>query len=218
MMKKGKYGVALGIVAAAALVFGILKMPTLVVLILAYALLAEKDDWLTRQSLYAFVLTVSYYVIDLIISGGFGALSGVFGWLDFYRLQQFTSGAQVVLQTALYILLIAASILALVRVLNNKDAGIPLVSKLVDLATGAAPTPKPIPATKPNAVQPMHAPVPQPVAAPMSAPIPQPVPQPAPAPAPQPASPVPRVSGWLCGCGTHNDGNFCVSCGQRKQL
>ncbi len=213
-MKKGKYGVALGIVAAAALAFGILKMPTLVVLILAYALLAEKDEWLTRQTLYAFMLTVSYYLIDLVLSGGFAALVGVLGWLRFYRLLEFTSGAQVVLQTALYILLIAASILALVRVLKNKDAGIPLVSKLVDLAMGVAPTPKPVSTPTPT---PAPQPIPVPKPSPIPAPVPQTVPKPTPVPVPQPVSSAPAMSGWQCVCGAQNDGNFCVGCGQRKQ-
>ncbi len=226
-MKKGKYGVAHGVVAAAALAFAILKMPTLVALVLAYALLAEKDEWLNRQTLYAFILSVSYYLIDLVISGGFGALTRVIGWFRFYRLLEFASGAQVVLQTALYILLIAACVLALVRVVKGKDAGIPLVSKLVDLATGTPTPPKPKPAPQPTPApvpQPMPAPVPQPVPAPIPQPVPAPIPQPVPAPhpasVPQPvsATPIAVMPGWQCGCGTHNDGNFCVSCGQKRPL
>lgn len=129
-MKKGKFGLSLAAIAIIAFGFTILRQPTAVLLVCGFALLAEKDEWLNRQVLQALLLTLVYYLVDLVAGWIFGVLSRFFDWVKLYRVVETISKVDLFIGSVLYLGLIGLSIFAIVRLLSDKEAGLPLISKL----------------------------------------------------------------------------------------
>ena len=73
-MGKSKYGINLAFVAVLCLIFAILHQPLLVVLICAYSVLFEKNEWLNKHVLYTLIIMVCYMLVQFILSGTFGFL------------------------------------------------------------------------------------------------------------------------------------------------
>ena len=59
-MTKGKFGISTTAVAVIAFAFAALRQPVAVLLICGFALLAERDEWLNKQTLQSLLLTVTY--------------------------------------------------------------------------------------------------------------------------------------------------------------
>lgn len=82
-MTKGKFGLSLAAIAVIAFVFTALRQPQSVLLIAGFALLAEKDEWLNKQSMQALLLTVTYYLAALAADWGLAAWAGSSdGWMS----------------------------------------------------------------------------------------------------------------------------------------
>ena len=65
-MTKGKFGLSLSAIAVIAFAFAALRQPTVVLLICGFALLAEKDEWLNKQTMQALLATIIYYLVILV--------------------------------------------------------------------------------------------------------------------------------------------------------
>ena len=89
-MKKGRFGVSLTAIAAIAFLFTALRQPQSVLLVVGFALLAEKDEWLNRQVLQALLLTIAYYLAAMILDWIFGGISKFFGYFGVYIIQNTT--------------------------------------------------------------------------------------------------------------------------------
>ncbi|MDD2955954.1 MAG: hypothetical protein PHD67_06530 [Oscillospiraceae bacterium] len=188
-MTKGKYGIAPAAVAALAFVFAILDMPLAGVLLMAYAVLAEKDEWLIRQTLQALILSLASSILQMLIGAVFVTLAGaVDQW--FYDFSSVLYGVNNVLCNLVSILVFILAILGIIKAIKGSDTGIPLLNGLAAKATGAV-----IASAKPA-----KAPAPAP-----AAPV-----------APEaPAAPV--AEGWTCSCGKVNgEGQFCMQCGKPR--
>lgn len=223
-MTKGKFGLNLAAIAILAFVLGFFELSIALVLLVGFAALAEKDEWLTRQTLQALFLYLGYKVVVVVVGWFFSLLNEVFSWFSAIGVMNVFSDIHDVFSLILYILFLLLTILAIVNLLRKKDAGIPLASHLADYAMGIIKI-KPVPQYTPPA-----APVyPQPVqpAAPAASYYQQPVQPAAPAPEAAPAAPVAPVApiipeapvappGWTCSCGRENNGNFCMSCGNPR--
>jgi hypothetical protein len=131
-MTKGKFGLSLAAVAVIAFGFSVLRQPQSVLLVTGFALLAEKNEWLNRQAIQALLLTIAYYVADLVTDWIFGGLARFFGWVKLYDAANVMSTVGSFVGDVLYLALIVFSILAVLRVLRGKDAGIPYLSKMAD--------------------------------------------------------------------------------------
>ena len=83
-MTKGKFGLSLAAVAVISFGFVALRQPQCVLLIAGFALLAEKDEWLNRQVMQAILLTVAYYLVDLVIGWIFVGIARLFSWSRLY--------------------------------------------------------------------------------------------------------------------------------------
>ena len=199
MMKKGKFALSLAAIAVIAFAFVVLRQPLAVLLICGFALLAEKDEWLNRQTIQALLLMIVYYLADLVMGWIFGGLATFFGWVKLFKVASVMATIGSVVGTLLYLALVVFSVIAIIKLLGGKDAGLPVISKIAsgDFVIKAKTVPAP-------PVQPQYAAPPQPAPAPVQpqyAAPPQPVvppqpqyaaPQPAPAPVQQQyAAPIP---------------------------
>ncbi len=129
-MTKGKFGLSLAAVAVIAFGFAALRQPQSVLLVAGFALLAEKDEWLNRQALQALLLTIAYYLGELVTGWVFGGLARLFGWVELYGAAGAMSKMGSFVGDVLYLTLIVFSVLAVLRVLRGKDAGLPFISKM----------------------------------------------------------------------------------------
>lgn len=214
-MTKGRFGLSLAAIAVIAFGFAALRQPTSVLLVCGFALLAEKDEWLNRQAMQALLLTIAYYLSELVMDWIFGGLSRLFGWVKLYSAVSAMGTAGSFVGDVLYLALIVFSVIAAVRVLRGKDAGLPFIAKMAggDFAaaikskTGAAATPaqtvSPV-QTAPGGAQ--YAPPAQP-SAPMQT-----------SPATAQAAPAPSVRLCpACAAPLHKDSRFCTECGAKTE-
>lgn len=221
-MTKGKHGIVLPAIAVAAYALAILDLTTAFLVVVAFAVIAEKDEWLTRQVLQAFIAWGFVKAAAAVINLVFGFFAGLIA-LPYlgagygYSLANLLSGnvagtgaAAAIMSVAafingcLWIALALFLIFAGIRVLKGKEADMPLFAGFAERAMG---TYKPKP--KPQYPQP---PVPYQQYPQPPAQAAQPIP-----PAP-PAPPAPAAkTGWVCPtCGSTNSGAFCAHCGKQK--
>ncbi len=129
-MTKGKFGLSPAAVAVIAFGFCALRQPQSVLLVTGFALMAEKDDWLNRQAMQALLLTIAYYLTELVTGWIFGGLARLFGWMDLHGAAGAMGKADAFVGDFLYLALIALSVFAVLRVLRGRDAGLPFIAKM----------------------------------------------------------------------------------------
>lgn len=137
-MTKGKFGLSLAAVAVIAFGFSALRQPQSVLLVAGFALLAEKDEWLNRQAMQALLLTIAYYMAQLVTGWIFGGLARFFGWVELYGAASAMSKVDSFVSDVIYLALIVFSVLAILRVLRGRDAGLPFLSKMAEGDIAAA--------------------------------------------------------------------------------
>lgn len=221
-MTLGKFGLSLAAVAVLAFILGFFGFLEVLVLIVAFALILEKDPWLTRQTLQALFLRLAYSVALTVVGWVFTAFNALFGLFDAFKVMSVFGQIQSVINFLLYIGLFIFSLIAVLKLARGEDAALPLVGSLADATMGlikkkTVPSPAPAPApvsyaTAPTPVPPAASAAPTPVT---YAAAPTPVAPAAPAvsaPAPAPAA----SAVWTCSCGRENNGNFCMSCGNPR--
>ena len=174
-MKKGKFGLSLTAIAVIAFAFVVLRQPIAVLLVCGFALLAEKDEWLNRQTIQALLLMIVYYLADLVIGWIFGGLATFFGWVKLFRVASVMGTIGSIVGTLLYLALAVFSVIAILNLLRGKDAGLPMISKIAGGDFVIKAKPKPAPAPVPAPVQTAYPAGPPPVQEQYVAP-PQPVP------------------------------------------
>lgn len=208
-MRKGKFGLGTAATAVIAFAFAALRQPVAVLLICGFALLAEKDEWLGKQTLQSLLLTITYYIVTLITGWVFGGLARFFTWIEVYKVSGAINNVNAAISDILYIAFIALCVFAILRVLRGNDAGLPVLSKMADGDFAAAIKPKVNPQTPPVQYAVPQQPVPDYT--------PHPVPPQAP-PAAQVLSEQPAPSAKFCtSCGASlaNDSAFCTECGMK---
>ena len=102
-MTRGRLGInlaAIAVLAFALTFFGFLEA---LVLIAAYALLIEKDAWLTRQCLQALYLKLTYHIVVTVIGWCFTLLNRFFDLFKAYKIVTALSGINSFINTLLYI-------------------------------------------------------------------------------------------------------------------
>ncbi len=176
-MRKGKVGIVLAYYAVIAFVLVVLQQPVLIALLAAIAIFFEKDEWLSRQTVQALLLSI--------VVGCFSTLESVFGNLYIWVLGDVLAGIFGFISWLVYIAAIVFSIIAITRVYKENEANVPFLSELSYKIFGQI-KPRPVPPVPPQGYQPPQAP--QGYAVPPQGYQPQP-PQYAPV-APPPAAPV----------------------------
>lgn len=194
-MTKSIFGLKLSAIAILIFVICFFGSTEVLILLGAFALLLEKNRWLTKQAFQALYLKLSYII----------ALRAV-GWVfDFFRFlfgrTGFLATTQDIINFLLGLAFLLLVLLAILRLHREEDADLPLFANLADYTL--------------NIVREKVAPV-------VSKPVP-PAPTTAPPPPTVPVVPVmptatDSTDNWICTCGRTNTGRFCMSCGLSRTI
>lgn len=135
-MKKGKFGIVLCFYPIAAFAAVILQAFWLSALALAVAVFLEKDEWTGRQTLQAALLAAIVWC--------FRAFSRQIGSMLYVPLlSDILRAATAVVFVIVYLGAIMLSILAIIRVMKEQEANLPLLSDLAHRVYGKRPV-KPV--------------------------------------------------------------------------
>lgn len=140
-MKKGKFGLVLCAYPILAFACVILKQPLVCSIMLALAVFLEKDEWAGRQTFQAWVLSLLVAFFSEVIPWGVSLFTISF-------VSTFLSTVATVFSVIVYLAAIVLSILAIVRVLKDQDANLPLLSELAYKLYGKQ-KPRPAPGSFP---------------------------------------------------------------------
>jgi uncharacterized membrane protein len=194
-MLKGKLGITLSAVAALSFVLAYFGYMDVLVLVVAYALIVEGSNWLTKQTLQALYVSIALNIINQVLGWIFGGAIKFFNFINFNGAVGFVSGFQTVCDGIVTLAFLALCIYAIFKVIKDKDVNLPLIGKLADASLGII---KPKTAQQPQYAAPVQPsgtysqPV-QPVPVQQFQPKPVPPVQPAPVQPLQPIPPVPPV-------------------------
>ena len=189
LMLKGKLGITLSAVAVLSFVLAFLGNVPILVLVVGYALIVEGNNWLTKQTLQALYLGLTYVIVNTILGGFFGATNYFFGKLNIRILSDSIGNIQFVCDKIITLGLLALCIIAIIKLLKDQDANLPILGNLADKSLGIIKV-KVAPQPQQQYTQPQAAPVQTPV---------------------QPTSET-----WVCACGKENTGKFCSVCGAKN--
>lgn len=186
-MRKGRFGIVLCLYPILAFAGVILNQPIICALIFGFTLLAERDEWAGRQTLQALILSAVTAVIRKVlmyVAGLFPAYSGI-GLFEFFSI------ALNVISAIIYLLAIVVSVLAIIRVMKDQEADLPVLSGLAYRAYGKR-KPQPMPGQYPP--PPFQQPVPPTYQQGQTYQYKAPVPPQSPVPPTSPVPPVPPTS------------------------
>ena len=111
----------------------ILNQPLLCAAVFALALIAERDPWTGRQTLQAFALSAATAILRKVLTFVIHLFPG-----DYYSwgVLRYFSVALGALSALVYLLAIVVSVLAITRVMKDREADLPLLSDLAYWAFG----------------------------------------------------------------------------------
>ena len=122
-MSQGKYGLNFSAIAIVTFVLAFFNLPATIVLFLAYAVLLEKDQWLSRQVFQAFYLNIAFIVATTVVGWLFTAINAFFGLFDAYAVINVFNSIHNVIR---FLLNIALFVFALIAVLNIAKGKTPI--------------------------------------------------------------------------------------------
>ena len=121
-MQKGKYGICLWFYAAIAFILAILGQTLLCGLLLGFVIIAERDEWLSRQVIQAFCLCFFSALVNTVL--------GIFDPLE--RIPLIGSVFSVILGIISGVISLLILIFAIIALVN----GVPLAKKFAHRAYG----------------------------------------------------------------------------------
>lgn len=133
LMSKGKYGIYLWFYAVVAFILAFLGQTLLCGILLGFVIVAEKDEWLSKQVMQAFFLSLVSSVVSGVFSLIHYSTPSISSEILYGIHRIFYTGINVI-ESLVSILVLVLVIIALTKVTKGKDAGIPLLSKLADRA------------------------------------------------------------------------------------
>ena len=133
-MEKGKLGIRVSVYAVLAFIFAAFGLDLGIVALFAVVLIAEKDEWATRQTLQALLLCLVPNIIGIFFRG-FDFI-GWFSWSRLYIISTVWSRITSVINWGVDIFVYVFAFLAILNVSKGKEAGIPLISNFANWAYG----------------------------------------------------------------------------------
>ena len=132
-MTKGKYGIYLWFYAFLAFVLVALGQTTLCALLLGFVIVAENNEWLTKQVIQAFSLSLVATVLNRVIDWIGTALNNLLGGLH-HMVGNIISVVFDVFGGLVTLLVLALVVWAIIKVVKEKDAKLPGLSILANKA------------------------------------------------------------------------------------
>ena len=130
-MTKGKYGIYLWFYAVVAFILTFLGQTTLCALLLGFVIIAEKNEWLTRQVIQAFFLSLFVSILKSLIQ----IVSTPLGRLPFGVGNVFDTIFGIV-DGIISIVVLIFVIIALLKVAKGQEAGLPGLATIANKALG----------------------------------------------------------------------------------
>lgn len=148
-MNKGKLGINLHFYAVIAFIFAIFGWTTALCLLTGFVVLAEKDEWTSRQTLQALLLSVFADVVNIVDS--YLGISRIYisNWDGSEVIELINNMANGVgtffdvISTLFGWVCLVFAIIAIMNVAKGKDAKIPGISSMVNWGFGIV-APKPV--------------------------------------------------------------------------
>lgn len=128
-MTKDKFGICFSFYAVVALVLAFMGQVLLCGLLLGFVIIMTKDEWLTKQVMQAFFLTLFSAVISQILN-----VLNVFYGIPV--LGAIISGLFGIVSGLISLLVLLFAIIGIMKVLKGEDASIPLFSSYANKAYG----------------------------------------------------------------------------------
>ena len=189
--------IAIGVLSFVLIFFGFIEGTLLV---LGFSILIQRDPWLTKQVLEALYLRIVYLLGIMIVDWLFKGLLFILNLADAYKAMDAVLKIQAFFEGLFYIALLVVVVMAVMKILKGKDAGIPIISSFAAKTLGDEIIIKnepPIIHQEKESV--IHEDIPI-VIKQKDAP-----------------KEVQCEDGlWRCNCGAENFGNFCMTCGKGK--
>lgn len=191
-MSKGKYGIALPAVAVLAFVLAYFGSWQSIILLIAFAVLLEKEEFLGKQTVAALVLSLLVFIVEFVIGKLFGVwrfcAEKIADLADKFYI--YNPRVENVILWIVGVLSLVFTIIGIIQVAKRKEVKLPIVTSVTNWAFGIV-VPKPV--YQQQYQQPVYQ---QPV---------QPNPQ-------------PDVQSGACpNCGAPVEGKFCGKCGSNIQ-
>ncbi len=128
-MEKGNLGIRLGFYGVAAFVLAYLGYSTGLFLLAGVVLVAEKNEWATRQVIQAFCLYIASGIVSSVVY-----LFDFIGYIPY--LGSVWNVLTQIISTALDVAVLVFAIIGVLKNMKGEDANIPLASNLADWAYG----------------------------------------------------------------------------------
>ena len=128
-MRKGKYGICLSFYAILAFVFALVGQTLLCALLLGFVVIAERDNWTSRQVMQGFFLALLNTVVKEAV-----ASMNIFNGVGF--LGDAINVIVNLITGAITLVILIFVIVAIINVSKGKEAGIPVFSKMASKAFG----------------------------------------------------------------------------------
>jgi len=145
-VEKGNLGIRLGFYGIAAFILAYMGQTTLLFLLAGVVIVAEKNEWATRQVLQAIGL---WFARAIIVN--FLGLFDIIGRIPILGSIWYTFTD--IIEWLLRIAVLVFAIIAIIKNAKGKDAGVPLANKFADWACGIV-RPKAVKAVQPQAQAP----------------------------------------------------------------
>jgi uncharacterized membrane protein len=194
-MTKGKYGITLAAVAALAFILALFNFTEVLVLVVGYAIIAEGNNWLTKQTLQALFLKIGYSIALVVVQWIPNGYNTIYGKINIFNITGFVNIFNGFLTGALGLIMLIFCIIAFFKIIKGQDANLPIFGDLADRAMGIFKA-----KTVPNYAQQTQ------------------YTQNTPAPQYTTSSSAQQTTSaeWKCACGKMNTEKFCSVCGSKN--
>lgn len=117
----GKYGVKLWFYAAAVFIFGALNLYLGVIAVAAFAIIAEKDKWLSNQVIQALLLYLLYCLCVLIIDWTIGGLGDLFDLVGLFVAANIIEVITDIIKDIIFVVYLVFVVIAIFRCMSGKN-------------------------------------------------------------------------------------------------
>ena len=130
-MKKGVLGFNTALYAVLALFASVYSGLQLTLIVIGFAIIVEKDSWVTNKMVQTGAFIVLVRIFDFIISFLIGHFNNILNKFDAFEFISFMNKVSGFFDDVANWLLILAMLFIVLKIFAKKDFNLPLVSKLV---------------------------------------------------------------------------------------